>query len=747
MSSNSDRMLFGMCCALGLAGLAGWSGCVRRPAEAKRVEPAPAGYTLVKLGELNAAPRDFLLRKVRFEAYFVAKTDLYQPFRTQFTSAEHVNFAVWPLGTKLWLPAEMDARLPFMYVARDSGEIIEKNPERLLQKLDRFERYQPITVYGTVVSDYNNFAWVLVEAFRTMDRTAYTAESLRRLQLATERFGLKMYALAAKDYAAALPLGVPGEVEGFVHRNLGLCQLGLEDYAGAARELAAAERLGGADAEALIGLAEARIETGQFIEAERSARAALVKNPHSVPARAQLAVALGSQGRTAAGLDECADALRLAPADADALRAQGIVLDLAGKEKLDAAIESYKQAVLARATDARIQRELGQLFVKKGDFASARVYFENVLNLSKGNTPGYCRACCLLAGALEGLKKPDEALNCYLLAQKRDDAYVPAYLGLGALYAAAGREKEARDQYLVVAEKLDPKGDNGFVAWKRLAELYRASPQNMAKAADCYVKALAIKPGEYGTCMDLASSRWERAEPDLPGVVAAYRQAVAARPSEAAPHYRMGIALGQLGRPQEAAAEFEAAKRLDPADVANLLRLGQTYRRLCRDPEALKELEAAAAADPANLDVKNSLAYALADAGGPEGLKRARKLAGEAVAAKPGEPAYQDTLGWVQAKLGETRDALATLEKAANASSDADVLYHLGYAYAADRQYEEASKALDKAELKLRQGRMSCPSCKRLAAAVQKLLVQVRQDKARGGKAAPPAKPPAPVKK
>jgi tetratricopeptide (TPR) repeat protein len=753
MSSNAKRWLVWTLGALGLVCAAGWSGCVGRDthkANKARKIADPSGYFMVGLKELNAGPQQFLNRKVCFKAYFAGKTSFYMPFRTPFTPGEYVNFTVWPAGAKLWLPAEMDESLPYLYVPRETGGIIEKDPERPLDRLDHFKRFQPIMVYGTVASDHNRAAWIVADTFRPADGGSYTAEAIHRLKLATTRYEQKQYDLAAKDFDASLKLGIPQEVEGSVRRSLGLSRLGMEDYAGAAEALSRAEREGCGDAEALVGLAEAQLELGRYGEAEKAARGALVKDPTSVLGRAHLAVALGGQGQTAAGLAECADGLKLAPGDADVLRAQGVVLGLAGKEQLDAAIEVYKQAVLARATDVRIQRELGQLYLRKGDFTKAKESFENVVNLSKGNTRAYCRGCCLLGEAFEGLAKPEDAANQYLLAQKRDENYMPAYLSLGSLFAKGGREKEAVEQYMVVAQRLDPKGEQGFQAWRRAAELYRTKPENMAKAAECYEQAARVKPKDCANWLDLASARWEQPKPDRKAVEAALRRAAEADPKAHAPRFRLGVLLNEMGDVPGSVAQFEAAKQRSPKDVPTLLRLGQSYRRLCRDDDALKEFEAAAALAPTNLDVKNSLAYALADAGRLDGLMHAEKLASETVAAKPGEAAYLDTLGWVQVKLNKTKEAIATLEKAGNASSDADVMYHLARAYANDRQYDKAIEKLTAAEVKLRQGRLGCPSCKRLQESVLKLLAQSKEDKARATPKAPEPKKaptPAPVKK
>lgn len=705
----------------------------------KRRDKALAEYTKSSLAELNSEARGFVSRKVSFDAYFIKRTDLYPTFPTPFNRTDYVNFSVWPRGARLWRAGEIKLSYPQIYVSRHLGGLIDNKRIEPLKVLDNLKKYQPVTIYGTVVQDTSGYAWVVVDNFRLQSGLRYTDPVIRRLKLADENLAAKEYAIAIKDYRKALDVGVPVEVRGWVYKSLGLSYLNIEEWQRSAKALGTAAATGAGDAECLIGLAEARIELGKFVEAEKNARAALRKTPRSARGRAALAVALGRQKRRAAGLSECAEALKLAPTDADVLRAKGLVLDLAGK--LDEAIKAYQEAVDSRPGDPRLHREIGQLFVKKGDLVKAKEYFENTVSQSAGHALRYCRGCCLLASVLEALKKPKEAVRYYRLSQQRDETYIPAYLGLGAVLAAGGRHDAALKEFAVVARELDPKGEDGFKAWRSMAEVNLAKaakkPANRAKAAECYEGALKIKPGHYDSWLDLAVTRWTQVKPDRKAALAALAQCFKLKAGAARPHYLAGRILDELGDLAGAARELETAKGLD-ANARTVFRLGVVYRKQGNDARALMELRAAQKLAPQDaklkLNIENSLAYALADLGGATNLAEAEKLASEVVAAERGVAAYVDALGWVQARAGKFKAAEKTLEEAAGKApkeDGAEIFYHLGYVQAALKKHKAAIATLTEADLRFSKSGAKYAQAVRLHTAARTLLSKTRAERAR----------------
>jgi len=193
-----------------------------------------------------------------------------------------------------------------------------------------------------------------------------------------------------------------------------------------------------------------------------------------------------------------------------------------------------------------------------------------------------------------------------------------------------------------------------------------------------------------------------------------------------------------------ASQELVTAKRLDEKNPRVLLALGITYRELDNASSALQEFRAAdkleVKDEALKLDIRNSLAYALADLSrgpGPE-VTEAEKLANQVVSARGGVVAYLDTLGWAQAKAGKLPGAAKTLEEAAGkaAEGNAEVYYHLGFVYAGLKKHAEAITALDTAKARLAKAGDKHPRAVRMENAVKTLLAQEKSEKARleGGK-------------
>ena len=730
------------------------AGCNAKPMSQDKILE---DYTKVSLAELNKSPRDFLGLKVCFEAYFIRQTDLYPTFPTPFTRTEYVNLSVWPRGALLWKADQMEKSCNSLYIARDSGGLVHRNAEAPLKRLEGLRKYQPIVVYGTVVQDTESTAWVVVDTFRTIEALAYSDETIRRMKVGDEHFAAKEFIMAAKDYRKALAMGLPTEVVGAARRNVGFCMLAMEMWAEAEADLKAAIQAGGGDAECLIGLAEALGELGKAAESEKYCHAALFKDPRSALARAELALALGRQKKFIAGREECEEALKLVPGSADVLRARGYVENLysgalRGKERdlmLDRAIATYKAAVFSRPADPRIHEELGQLYVKKNDLVNAKVEYRNVVDAAgKTYRLRYCRGCCLLAGVLEALKEGKDAVEYYRMSQQRDEAYIPAYMGLGALLCSGGMYDDALAQFRAVAERLDPAGDDGFKALRSMAAIHDSQaakdPANIKEAADCYERAAKIKPKHYDNWMDLALTRWRQAKPDRKAALTALAECVKLKPDQARPHYLRGSILMELKDYVAASQELVTAKRLDEKNPRVLLALGITYRELDNASSALQEFRAAdkleVKDEALKLDIRNSLAYALADLSrgpGPE-VTEAEKLANQVVSAKGGVVAYLDTLGWAQAKAGKLPGAAKTLEEAAGkaAEGNAEVYYHLGFVYAGLKKHAEAITALDTAKARLAKAGDKHPRAVRMENAVKTLLAQQESEKARleGGK-------------
>ncbi len=109
-------------------------------------------------------------------------------------------------------------------------------------------------------------------------------------------------------------------------------------------------------------------------------------------------------------------------------------------------------------------------------------------------------------------------------------------------------------------------------------------------------------------------------------------------------------------------------------------------------PQAEEWLEQVLDEFPDDAGAMNDLGYLWADQN--KHLVRAERMIRQAVAAEPDNPAYRDSLGWLLYRLGKYPQALAELEKAADADKpDAAVLDHLGDAYAKLNRRDKAVAA------------------------------------------------------
>jgi len=96
----------------------------------------------------------------------------------------------------------------------------------------------------------------------------------------------------------------------------------------------------------------------------------------------------------------------------------------------------------------------------------------------------------------------------------------------------------------------------------------------------------------------------------LPQAVESYRQALELAPEWIDAHINLGVALYQLGRTEEARAEFACAVRLDPLNGISRYNLGCVLEEQGEIDEAIDHLRRAARAMPAHADVHFNLALA-----------------------------------------------------------------------------------------------------------------------------------------
>ncbi len=130
----------------------------------------------------------------------------------------------------------------------------------------------------------------------------------------------------------------------------------------------------------------------------------------------------------------------------------------------------------------------------------------------------------------------------------------------------------------------------------------------------------------------------------------------------------------------------EFGEENDPAtrEVLREARLTLSYLLLSKDDPAgsAEQIEQVLDEFPTDLGAMNDLGFLWAQQG--EHLERARRMLQQVVQGEPENPAYLDSLGWAQFRLGEQQAALDTINKALQIQEkngdppEAEILDHLG---------------------------------------------------------------------
>jgi Flp pilus assembly protein TadD len=116
-----------------------------------------------------------------------------------------------------------------------------------------------------------------------------------------------------------------------------------------------------------------------------------------------------------------------------------------------------------------------------------------------------------------------------------------------------------------------------------------------------------------------------------------------------------------------------------PADTDLQSELAMICEKLGRYDQMESLLRGIMKAKPNDPHAFNALGYSLADRN--TRLDEARQLILKAIQLAPRDPFIQDSLGWLEYRVGNTKEALRILEAAYKARPDAEIAAHLGEVY------------------------------------------------------------------
>lgn len=205
---------------------------------------------------------------------------------------------------------------------------------------------------------------------------------------------------------------------------------------------------------------------------------------------------------------------------------------LAAQDKLDAAIQAYREALRLKPGLARADGDLARLHLRAGDARR-------------------------LAGDAEG------ATQQFREAARRDPRSAPAWNALGAMLVETQRHVEAKEA-LERAQALDPAL---FTAAYNLGNLALAEGDPVA-AERWFRRTSELQPRYVLAHMNLSVAL--QAQDRLAEALAAVDQALALDPDLAPAHLNRGTVLDALNRREEAIGAYDRAYELDPGRLSAL---------------------------------------------------------------------------------------------------------------------------------------------------------------------------------
>ncbi len=315
------------------------------------------------------------------------------------------------------------------------------------------------------------------------------------------------------------------------------------------------------------------------------------------------------------------------------------------KVKAIAVLQKYLHEVNPRNRD--IRQHLVQLYIATKDYAGGLAELAKLLEDNPGDLDAQLRMALIYGEKKEFTKAINQLTE--ILKAKPAELKVRDYLGY--LYEETKDFPKAMETYRYNIH-LDPKFPDSHVHLGVL--LYRLK--------------------------------------QFPEAVTHLDEAVRLTPKQPEPYIVLGLAHFQSEQFEKASQAFEEGIRHNPKSADLHFNLGTAYDKLNRFDKVERAMETALSLDPHHADALNYLGYSYAERGIK--IDQALSLTKRAVALKPENGYYVDSLGWAFYKSGMLTEALTEIKKAVALVGDDPVIYeHLGEIYLKQQKVVDAREA------------------------------------------------------
>ncbi len=409
------------------------------------------------------------------------------------------------------------------------------------------------------------------------------------------------------------------------------------------------------------------LQTHQFPVAEHLAAAALQQSPRDPRLWTLQAIAYASLGRQAQALQSYHHALRLAPEYLPAL--QGAA-QLEYATRNPAAENLLLRVLKLRPQDQVTHAMLGAIAFRKGDCPAAVEHFDQAQQVV-GAQP---EALTELSSCLVKLSRFDEAAVVFERLLEFNPQSSAARYNLALADWRAGHFPDAQ-RVLEPALEGDHPAEDDLTLGAQIAE----AQGNTERALELLRRAILLEPRDKDAYLDFANLAYQHAsiQVGLDIVNLGLKQL----PDEAELYFARGVLLCQIGKVEQAFADFNKANQLDPklsfVGVAQGIAQSQSHNSAA----ALAKLREQVKLHPDDAFASYLLAEALSEEGKPAGTPEYREeieAAHRAVHLDPKRIEAHDLLASIYLQSGDTKDAIDESQAAlAINPKDAQALYHL----------------------------------------------------------------------
>ncbi len=360
---------------------------------------------------------------------------------------------------------------------------------------------------------------------------------------------------------------------------------------------------------------------------------------------------------------------------------------------------------------------LGRISVEARDFDKATTHFEQAVTLNAAFEPAYVA----LGSVYEAKEDRDKAIGIYrrylqgVNPRNREIRHHLIRLQVSA---------KQYDEALQELEGMLAEDPSDLDAQLRMGLVY-GEQKNYPKAIQQLNQILTVRPAELKV-RDYLGYLYEETR-NYPKAIEAYRHNLTLEPAYFEGHLHLGVLQYRLKQYADAIEHLREASRLNPKQPESYIVLGLShfqseqyepslqaflegirynpdnadlhfnagtvYDKLNRFDDMVKSMQTTLTLDPHHADALNYLGYSYAERGVK--IEEAITLAKQAVALRPTNGYYVDSLAWAFFKKGLLAEALTEMKRAVALVGDDPVIYeHLGEIFLKQQHLSDGREAL-----------------------------------------------------